>query len=151
MAEQKDIQLYSREWYAKMVQIWRDRIALMGIRDTGALASSIAGAGLQLDEMQMQADFRFLEYGLAVDTGRESTTTTPTATNSANSLSSPPPTASPTTWAKSASPAPGSPPRGPFRAAYLPTAMRWYSGRSLWDCSTRWRNSRTTMALPKTH
>lgn len=69
MAEQKDIQVYSREWYAKMVQIWRDRIALMSIRDTGALASSISGAGLQLDEMQMQADFRFLEYGLAVDTG----------------------------------------------------------------------------------
>ena len=69
MAEQKDIQLYSWEWYVKMVQIWRDRIALMSIRDTGALASSIAGAGLQLDEMRMQADFRFLEYGLAVDTG----------------------------------------------------------------------------------
>lgn len=69
MAETKDIQEYSREWYEKMVQIWRDRIAMMSIRDTGALAASITGAGLQIEEMQMQADFRFLDYGLAVDTG----------------------------------------------------------------------------------
>lgn len=70
MAEKKDqIQVYSREWYDRMVSIWRDRIALMSIRDTGALAASIEGAGLQLDEMRMQADFRFLDYGLAVDTG----------------------------------------------------------------------------------
>ena len=59
------LEAFSREWYDMMTRIWRDRIALLSIH----LAASIRGAGLALAEGTMQADFRFLDYGLAVDAG----------------------------------------------------------------------------------
>lgn len=60
---------YTRQWYTKMLQIWRDRIDLMGIVRTGALRSSISGAGLRAEKYDIQATYRFLLYGLYVDAG----------------------------------------------------------------------------------
>jgi len=66
---QQDLQDYSRAWYAQMVKIWRDRIDLLGCVRTGALRSSVTGGGLSLSNADMQATFRFLQYGLYVDAG----------------------------------------------------------------------------------
>jgi len=66
---EQDLTEYTREWYAKMVQIWTDRIDLMGCIRTGALRASISGSGLSLAGYDMQATFRFLQYGLYVDAG----------------------------------------------------------------------------------
>lgn len=68
-APDESLQEFSREWYDMMTRIWRDRIALLSIHHTGALAASIQGAGLALTDHTLQADFRFLDYGLAVDAG----------------------------------------------------------------------------------
>lgn len=64
-----ELQQYSREWYTKMTQIWRDRIDLMGCIRTGALRSSVAGGGLSLNGYDLNATFHFLQYGLYVDAG----------------------------------------------------------------------------------
>lgn len=64
-----DLQTYSKAWYDKMVEIWRDRIDAMNILDTGALRGSVAGKGFAIDEMGGQMAFQFLQYGIFVDLG----------------------------------------------------------------------------------
>ena len=64
-----DLQTYSKAWYDKMVEIWRDRIDAMNILDTGALRGSVAGKGFAIDEMGGQMAFKFLQYGIYVDLG----------------------------------------------------------------------------------
>lgn len=64
-----DLQTYSKAWYDKMVEIWRDRIDAMNILDTGALRGSVAGNGFAIDEMGGQMAFKFLQYGIYVDLG----------------------------------------------------------------------------------
>lgn len=64
-----DLQTYSKAWYDKMVEIWRDRIDAMNILDTGALRGSVAGNGFAIDEMGGQMAFQFLQYGIFVDLG----------------------------------------------------------------------------------
>lgn len=64
-----DLQQYSREWYDKMVKIWRDRIDLFGCIRTGALRSSVAGGNFSLKDYDLNATFHFLQYGLYVDAG----------------------------------------------------------------------------------
>lgn len=64
-----DLQTYSKAWYDKMVEIWRDRIDAMNILDTGALRGSVAGKGFAVDEMGGQMAFQFLKYGIFVDLG----------------------------------------------------------------------------------
>ena len=64
-----DLQTYSKAWYDKMVEIWRDRIDAMNILDTGALRGSVAGKGFAIDEMGGQMAFQFLQYGIYVDLG----------------------------------------------------------------------------------
>ena len=64
-----DLQTYSKAWYDKMVEIWRDRIDAMNILDTGALRSSVAGKGFAIDELGGQMAFQFLQYGIFVDLG----------------------------------------------------------------------------------
>ena len=64
-----DLQTYSKAWYDKMVEIWRDRIDAMNILDTGALRGSVAGKGFSVDEMGGQMAFKFLQYGIFVDLG----------------------------------------------------------------------------------
>ena len=55
-----DLQTYSKAWYDKMVEIWRDRIDAMNILDTGALRGSVAGKGFAIDELGGQMAFQFL-------------------------------------------------------------------------------------------
>ena len=65
----QDIRQYSAAWYDKMVQIWQDRLLSMGVRDTGALLSSVHGAGNSLTEAGGTISFQFLQYGIYVDLG----------------------------------------------------------------------------------
>lgn len=60
---------YSRAWYDMMARIWRDRIDLLGIRDTGRLRASIAKGGLVATGDHVEATFRFVAYGFYVDAG----------------------------------------------------------------------------------
>ena len=64
-----DLQTYSKAWYDKMVEIWRDRIDAMNILDTGALRGSVAGANFAMDDAGGQMAFKFLQYGIFVDLG----------------------------------------------------------------------------------
>ena len=64
-----DLKTYSKAWYDKMVEIWRDRIDAMNILDTGALRGSVAGKGFAMDEAGGQMAFKFLQYGIYVDAG----------------------------------------------------------------------------------
>ena len=64
-----DLKTYSKAWYDKMVEIWRDRIDAMNILDTGSLRGSVAGNGFAIDEMGGQMVFQFLQYGIFVDLG----------------------------------------------------------------------------------
>ena len=61
----QDIRQYSAAWYDKMVQIWQDRLLSMGVRDTGALLSSVHGAGNSLTEAGGTISFQFLQYTLS--------------------------------------------------------------------------------------
>lgn len=63
------LNLYTSRWYAKMTQIWRDRVDLMGVVRTGTLRSSISGGGLSINSTDIQAMFRFVTYGIYVDAG----------------------------------------------------------------------------------
>jgi len=60
---------YTREWYDKMIKIWRDRIDLMGAIKTGALRQSVSGGGLTVGGYDIRATFHFLQYGIYVDAG----------------------------------------------------------------------------------
>lgn len=60
---------YSREWYNKMVAIWKDRIDLMGCIRTGALRNSVTNGSLSVNDYDINATFRFLTYGIYVDAG----------------------------------------------------------------------------------
>lgn len=69
MPQPKDIT--PAAWAAKMVEIWRDRLDLMGIYNTGALRQSVRqkslNTGAQL--FDVRASFEFLKYGVYVDAG----------------------------------------------------------------------------------
>lgn len=60
---------YSRAWYDTMTRIWTDRLDLLGVRHTGALRRSVAGAGFSVTDGGGSMAFRFLQYGLYVDAG----------------------------------------------------------------------------------
>ena len=64
-----DLKTYSKAWYDKMVEIWRDRIDAMNILDTGELRQSVAGANFAMDDAGGQMAFQFLQYGIYVDLG----------------------------------------------------------------------------------
>lgn len=65
----KDYQSYVKAWYDKMVEIWCDRIDLLRIKDTGALALSVRNKSFSNDSGGWRMAFRFLEYGIYVDLG----------------------------------------------------------------------------------
>lgn len=60
---------YSAAWRDKMVEIWRDRMDLLGIHRTGALRSSLAPGAFSMDDAGGVIAFRFLLYGIYVDAG----------------------------------------------------------------------------------
>ena len=52
-----------------MVEIWRDRMDLLGVHDTGALRRSVQEGQLSLGDARADMAFKFLEYGIYVDLG----------------------------------------------------------------------------------
>ena len=65
----QDARQYTREWYDKMVEIWKDRMAVVGAIDTGALHRSIGGGGMNISDSFSQLTFQYLTYGIYVDLG----------------------------------------------------------------------------------
>lgn len=63
------IRTYSKEWYEKMIEIWRDRLDVMGIRDTGALRSSVQKGMFNIEDAGGQMTFLYLTYGIYVNLG----------------------------------------------------------------------------------
>ena len=63
------IRTYSKEWYNKMVEIWRDRLDAMGIHDTGALRSSVHKGTFSIEDAGGAMTFLYLTYGIYVDLG----------------------------------------------------------------------------------
>lgn len=63
------IRKFSEGWYDKMVEIWRDRLDLLRIKDTGALRASVDKGGFSFGEAGGSMGFTFLEYGIFVDLG----------------------------------------------------------------------------------
>lgn len=81
MSGQADKAQRERERYVKafndtMVRIWRERITMLGIIDTGALYRSVMGVGVDADDKFTNITLRqkFLLYGLYVDAGVGSNT-----------------------------------------------------------------------------
>lgn len=60
---------YVTSWRDKMVEIWRDRLDLLGVHDTGALRRSIQKGQFSVDDARADMAFQFLEYGIYVDLG----------------------------------------------------------------------------------
>lgn len=60
---------YGRGWYDKMVEIWKDRLDLYGVHDTGALRGSVSRGAFHLDETGGAMTFLYLSYGIYVDLG----------------------------------------------------------------------------------
>lgn len=54
-----------------MVKIWREKIILLGVFDTGALYNSVAGVGLRTDGSftSIEMEQEFLRYGLYQEMG----------------------------------------------------------------------------------
>lgn len=64
-----EAETYERAWFAKMSDIWRDRIEQLDAVDTGRLHRSVAGGNARVSESVSSFDFRFLAYGICVDLG----------------------------------------------------------------------------------
>lgn len=60
---------YVEAWRKKMVEIWKDRLDLLGIHDTGALRKSVLGGHFSIGDAKADMAFQFLEYGIFVDLG----------------------------------------------------------------------------------
>ncbi len=62
---------YAPGWYNKMIEIWTDRLARQNAVRTGALIRSVKKHSLRFeDDLSLTAEFRFLHYGVYVDSGR---------------------------------------------------------------------------------
>ena len=48
----KDSELYLKAWRMNMVQIWQDRLDLLGVHDTGALRQSVKAGELNLRDAE---------------------------------------------------------------------------------------------------
>ena len=60
----EDLRAYQLAWTPKMVDIWEEKLLLLGVYDSGALVASLTG-NVNGDAMT----FKFLTYGVYVDTG----------------------------------------------------------------------------------
>lgn len=60
---------YISAWRNKMVEIWRDRLDLLGVHDTGALRKSVQEGTFSVGDARADMAFHFLEYGIYVDLG----------------------------------------------------------------------------------
>ena len=71
-----DQRLKERERYVKafndtMVQIWKEKITLLSIKDTGSLLDSVIAGKTDADDrfLSISLEQSFLEYGIYVDSG----------------------------------------------------------------------------------
>lgn len=60
---------YLEAWKQKMVQIWSDRMDMLGVYRTGTLRSSLSEGTLHMEEDRAQMMFKYLQYGIYVDLG----------------------------------------------------------------------------------
>lgn len=60
---------YISAWRDKMVEIWRDRLDLLGVHNTGALRRSVQEGQFSVGDTRADLAFRFLDYGIYVDLG----------------------------------------------------------------------------------
>ncbi len=60
---------YMEAWRDKMVEIWTDRLDMMGIHDTGALRRSVSSGTFTVGDADADLTFRYLTYGIYVDMG----------------------------------------------------------------------------------
>ena len=63
------IREYSQGWFDKMVEIWRDRLDVLGVHDTGYLRGSVKKGHFSIGESGGSLAFQYLEYGIYVDLG----------------------------------------------------------------------------------
>ena len=60
---------FQERWARKMVEIWTDRLLMLGAVDTGRLYRSVQRGTTSLSQEESQLTFHFLEYGIYVDAG----------------------------------------------------------------------------------
>lgn len=60
---------YLQEWRDMMINIWRDRLDLMGVHDTGSLSRSVAKGTFSVGDDSADITFKYLTYGIYVDLG----------------------------------------------------------------------------------
>ncbi len=63
------LQPYVSAWREKMIEIWKDRLDLLGVHDTGSLRRSINKGAFTVGDARANMAFQFLEYGIYVDLG----------------------------------------------------------------------------------
>ena len=64
------VQEFQEEWAKKMVEIWTDRLIMLGAFTKEAhLLRSVALDGAHLSQEESQIAFSFLQYGIYVDAG----------------------------------------------------------------------------------
>lgn len=64
-----DFAPYVRAWCDKMVEIWRDRIDLLGASPHGNLRASVKAGPRTIEGLGATVAFEFVRYGLYVDSG----------------------------------------------------------------------------------
>lgn len=71
---EEELRKFEEGWTKMMVTIWKEKLQLLGVYDTGALFNSIQFK-LLLDGIKKTIEFQFYQYGKYVDdgTGREFT------------------------------------------------------------------------------
>lgn len=64
------VEKFQEEWVKKMVEIWTDRLIMLGAFTKEAhLLRSVGLDGARLSEEESQITFSFLQYGIYVDAG----------------------------------------------------------------------------------
>ena len=70
-ARLKERQRYIDAFNDTMVQIWKEKIILLGVKDTGSLLNSVIAFNTDADDryLNITLEQSFLEYGIYVDSG----------------------------------------------------------------------------------
>ena len=63
------VEQFQEQWARKMVDIWTDRLEMLGAIRTGSLHGSVALSGKSISQEESQLTFQFLRYGIYVDAG----------------------------------------------------------------------------------
>lgn len=63
------VEQFQEQWARKMVDIWTDRLEMLGAIRTGNLHGSVSLMGQSISQEESQLTFQFLRYGIYVDAG----------------------------------------------------------------------------------